>query len=316
MKQTTLFVIAIAALGFGATPSLGQPIRKQSQRAGAADAVDLSPRFVVGQPRRYRLILTMTQKQKYTKFAEGTISLQMIAILRLAPTRPLPGGGAEVELSFDRLSIDAVPSREPRFQYDTETDHDRPGDESYVRAIRRVAESVVVFELSKAGQVRSMVGAREIERLIEGQPGFELIASVLSEQWFQETAQDIFGPAGDQATRRLGDTWRTHLAITIGGYPGAKTSVDWTLKTNANGEALIEGDAHVQAPVQVDPSLKGLDQKVTGTFTKASIVWDLIHHRARSVEKSEAMNLEYRAEDFLIGTTSLGTHSLLESIDP
>lgn len=303
MKRPGMLVLAAAILSSSSARADGGPI-------------DLSPRFVVGQAVRYGDELTMTQKQKYGQFDEDAVSLQMLTELRFVVTRLLDDGGAEVDISFDRISIDAVPSKSPRITFDTEIDHDRPDDVPFIRAIRRVAESVVTVELSAAGQVRSIVGADEIARLVEGLPGFGLIAGVWDEAWFRQLARNVYGAGGDAPSRQIGDSWDTQLALTLGGIGGARTKVRWTLEQVRSGLAVIEGKGETKPPVRADADLNGLDQKITGRFSRFSMRWSLELGRAKSVETSEAMNLEYRAGEYALGTVSLGTHELLQSLDP
>lgn len=302
-----LSIVICAALLLGAPAVASAPDQTK---------INFSPRYQVGAPVFYKHSLIMQQRQRYRDYAEGVVSLHMESELRFNVTRLLPGGGAEVELTFNRLKIDAVPSSAPRFQYDTEFDHDRPGTERYVNTIRRVLSTAVMFELSSTGQVRQVMGAREIERLVEGEPGFELIAGVLSERWFREVAQDVFGAAGVNATRTVGETWRSQLALTLGGFPGPGTNVEWTLADADDHIATIEGDGEPTPPVQTHEGLQDVGQSVTGAHSKFLIQWDLDAQRARLVEKSEAMSLEYRSDDFLLGVASLGTHSLLEASNP
>jgi len=282
----------------------------------AEDAIDLSPRYIVDEPMLYIHELTMTQKQRYNSFDEGVVSLQMFTQLRFIVTRLLPGGGAEVDISFDHISVDAAPAKSDRFTYDTERDADLPDNKAFIRAIRRVAESVVTVRLTAAGQVSSIVGGREIERLVEGLPGFELIAGVWNEQWFGSVAENVFSAAAGNPHRKIGDSWDTRLGLTLGGIGGARTNVHWKLEGADDQQVVIKGEGDTQPPTKVNPNLAGLSQKVTGRFSKFSVHWDRPLGRARSVETSEAMNIAYQSGDFVVGTVSLGTHSLLKSLTP
>lgn len=278
-------------------------------------AINLTPRFPLREPLRYQHTLTMTQKQRYNQFDERAVSLQMTSQLRFVVTRLNDDGGAVVELTFDRLNLDLVPAANPQFTYDTEVDHDRPDTDRYVRAIRRVAESAVNYELSSAGRVVSMVGAAEIERVVQGQPGFELIAGVLTEKWFRELVEDVFGSAGEEPRRTRDDVWTTELALTLGGFPGARTTVDWRLSEITDHVVRIRGEGETTPPTQADPRMAGVTQEVTGDYSQFEIAWDRRRGRARTVEKQQAMSLSFNTEGYTLGTASLGTHSLLVSMD-
>lgn len=307
------------AAGTGAAsidaPPEDAPPADASAPDGVGEMVDFSPHFVVGEPVRYEHVLTMTQKRKYGEFAEGVISLQMVSNLRFLATRLLPGGGAEVELTFDRLSIDIVPSKAPRVQFDTETDTGGREGTPFIRALRRVSHTPIIYELDAAGQVTSLVGADEIERLVEGLKGYELIAGVFNEAWLRELAEDAFGPAGPEPRRRVGASWESELALQLGGYPGARTTVRWTVRPASDDEVVIEGEGKMTPPVRVDPRLTGLEQRVDGTFSRFGVVWDPVHGRVISVEKGGAMNLIHTVADRTLSTTSLGTHTLLRFVD-
>lgn len=296
----TLFILS--AFGAAAAPTVAQ------------ETIDLSPRYVVDEPMLYVHELTMTQKQRYNTFDEGVVSLQMFTQIRFMVTRLLDGGGAEVDISFDRISVDAAPSKSERFSYDTERDAALPDDKMFIRAIRRVSESVVTVWLTNAGQVSSIVGGREIERLVEGTPGFELIAGVWNEQWFRGVVQDVFSGGGTNPRRKIGDTWVTRLPLTLGGIGGAHTQVHWKLETITDQYAVIKGAGDTQPPAGANAELGGLSPKVTGQFSEFIVRWDRTLGRVGSVEISEAMNISYQAEDFIVATISLGTHSLLKSL--
>lgn len=311
----TTLSIAPGQRALAAQPSEHEPA--PTRHANESDEpFDLTPTFTLGVPLRYEHFLTMTQKQKYREFGEDVVSLQMISNLRFIPTRRLENGGAEVEMSFDRLSIDIVPAVAPRFQYDSETDHDRSNQERYVRAIRRITESVLIFELSASGRVEHIIGADEIARLVQGLSGYEVLGAVLSKNWLIEVAGDVFMASAGHTTRPVGETWSEQLALTLGGYPNAEIRVKWKFDDVADGTAIFGGVGDVTPPVRADPRLRGATQNVAGTFSRFSKVWSLAKGRATLVEKSQAMNLEYASEDFVIGNSSLGTHELLRSLDP
>jgi Family of unknown function (DUF6263) len=285
-----------------------------AQTAAAEDTIDLTPRYVVDDPMFYGHELTMTQKQRYNSFDEGVVSLQMFTELRFNVTRLLPNGGAELDISFDRITVDAIPAKSDRFSYDTERDAGLPDDQRFIRAIRRVAESVVTVRLTKAGQVSSIVGGREIQRLVEDTPGFELIAGVWNEQWFRSVAQDVFSGGSNIPVRSVGNTWNTILPLTLGGIGGAHTKIQWELKTIDDTTAFIKGKGDTHPPSGSNSNVGGVAQKVTGQYSEFTILWDRKLGRAKLVESSEAMNISYQAEDYVVGTVSLGTHSLLKSL--
>lgn len=283
--------------------------------AEVSNVADLTPQFVLREPMRYQHTLTMTQKQRYNEFAEKAVSLQMSTALRFVVTRLTDDGGAIMELTFDRLALDAVPAIEPQFKFDTEIDHDRPETDRYVRAIRRVAESAVTYEISANGQVLSMVGAAEIERVVQNQPGFELIGGVLTTKWFREIAEDVFGPAGEAPQRTRDDVWSSELALMLGGFPGAQTHVDWRINRIGEDTVVIRGAGETKPPTQVDPNLSGVSQDVAGVYSQFEIIWDVDRGRARSVEKQQAMSLEFNSNGYTMGTATLATHSLLTDAD-
>lgn len=316
IRLTHLIALCALALGFGSV-GCGREAPEPAPTAAPATTgpVDLSPRFPLREPMRYQHTLTMTQKQRYNEFAEKAVSLQMVTMLRFEVTRVNDDGSAVVELTFDRMNLDVVPATAPQFTFDTEIDHARPETERYVRAIRRIAESAVIYELSDAGQVRSIVGASEIERLVQNQPGFELIAGVLTEPWFREIAEDVFGPAGDEPRRTREDVWTTDLALSLGGFPGAHTSVDWRISETSGEIVWIRGAGETEPPTQIDPNMSGVTQEVAGVYSQFEIAWNTALGRSRSVEKQQAMSLEFRTNGYMLGGATLGTHSLLVALD-
>lgn len=303
----SIFLMLLAAL----TP----PGRVWAQPAADAAAVDLAPRFEIGAPVRYEHILTMTQKQTIGQFGGGTISLQLISDLRFVATRPLVGGGAEVELTFDRLSIDVVPAEAPRAVYDTEADAGERDDEPFVRALRRVAQTAVVFEVDSAGRATPIAGAREIVRLLEGLDGYEVVAMLFNPRWLRELVQDVYGPSHDKPRRSFGETWEIEQALWLGGAPGARTTVRWKID-HAEGDLVqIVGDGTTTPPVRLDENLRGLEEEVSGVFSRFGMVWDSKLGRTRVTEKSQAMTLTYRMEGASLATITLGGHSLMRAAD-
>ncbi len=278
-------------------------------------AIDLTPRFEIGVPVRYEHILTMTQKQTIGRFGGGTISLQLISDLRFVATRPLVGGGAEVELTFDRLSIDVVPAEAPRAVYDTETDAGERDDEPFVRALRRVAQTAVVFEVDGAGRATPIAGAREIVRLLEGLDGYEVVATLFNPRWLREVVQDVYGPSHDDPRRSVGEKWEIEQALWLGGAPGARTTVRWKIDHIEGDLVQIVGDGTTTPPVRLDPSLHGLDEIVSGVFSKFGMVWDTERGRTRVAEKSQAMTLSYSMAGSDLATVTLGGHSLMRAAE-
>lgn len=291
--------------------------REESAPAPAPEAssFEQAPTFELRSPLQYEHTYTMTQKQKYNEFAEDTVSLQLAAALRFMPTRLMGDGGAVVELTFDRLRIDVIPANGERIEFDTEVDYDETNETPYVRALRRIAESGVTYEIDANGQVIAMAGAAELVRLVQSLPGATLIAGVINEAWLRGLAEDVFGPAGGAAMRDRDEHWTTDESLTLGGFTGADTAIDWQVRSIQNDIAVMRGDGETSAPTKADPAAGGARQIVTGAVTQFEVHWDIARGRSASVEVQGAMSLEFRAQDFLLGTASLATHSLTRAAD-
>ncbi len=314
MKHTKLSVMSVCVIAV----AISGTIRVQAPVVASAptgETADLSPRFEIGVPALYEHVLTMTQKQRVGRFAEATASLQMFTDLRLVATRRLRDGGAEVQLTFDRLAIEVAPAAALRAVYDSETDAPAPGDdaEPFRRALRRVAQTGIVYHVDRNGRATPVAGAREIVRLVEGLAGYELVATLFSPGWLSELVQDVYGPSHEKPERRFGESWEVEQALWLGGAPGARTVIRWTLECERDGVALIRGVGETSPPIAPDESLRGLEQQTEGLFSHFATDWDSRLGRTRLVEKSQALSLSYRFDEQAVATATLSGHSLLQA---
>ncbi|TVQ31507.1 MAG: hypothetical protein EA376_09225 [Phycisphaeraceae bacterium] len=286
----------------------------QSETAGPEAAIDIGPDFDAAESSEFEHVMRIEQMQRAEFAGEHTLTADMTRRIAVRTLETLDDGGARVELRLTAIALRVLPPLDEIWEYDSEREMGNPvGSRS--RFLEGLLDLPLVMVMDSAGQVVNSEGFDAVERLMQRERAARDLFPILNREWFEGTAQEIFGICGGQRLREPGEGWKKRSATRAGGLGDGDTIVLHRIESVENDRVVITGTGEIEVDPDAPPLIAGSETEISRQDMEFKVVWDRRLGRLERYETVQEVVLSHGGE-WMEAVARLKTEVTMTRLDP
>ena len=252
---------------------------------------DIRPNYAAESSTTYEISVHAQTNQAVMISGERGVADTLAARFTVRVVDAHDDGGAEIEVTLERLVNRTLGATELRVDFDSDRPDEENSPESLLGVYRAALEARVRLSMDAEGRAITATGLEEIESALDGSRHGEFLGDVFREAWWTDLAESVFRLGCEQPRVGVGDTWSSARTETQELYMTLSELVDYTVVTVTGDRVEIEGEGGYAVDMSKDAFASVEGGSIDEQAISSRVVWDRTHGRLSDLHEERLLQL-------------------------